>query len=58
MIFYQQMFLLSSILIGGLLHEQSIFNLAGSFIRKCAPADIQGKYYPLKFPNPYSDKIF
>ena len=58
MIFDQPFFLLSSILLGGLLSEKSIFHIYGSFCRKCASTDLQSNNLPLKFPKTYHYEIF
>ena len=58
MIFDQQFFLISSILLSGLIYEQIILPLSGNCLRNCASTDINSKYLPLKFPKPYNSEIF
>ena len=51
-IFDQQCFLLYSILLGDLLHKQSIFHIAVNCLIKCSLNDPRSNYFPLKFPKP------
>ena len=51
MIFNQQNFLISSILLDILLSEKSIFHPAGDFLIKCALTDPKSNCLPLKFPK-------
>ena len=53
MIFDQQMFLISSIMLDVLLYDQNIFLLFVNYLRKCALTDPQSNYLPLKYPKPY-----
>ena len=58
MIFYQQRFLLSSVILNGLLYEQNISHLAGNCLRNFSLIDPQSNYLPQKFPNPWHSEIF
>ena len=51
MIFDQQIFLLSSIIIHGWLYEHSISPLAVNCLRICELTDPQSNYLPLKLPK-------
>ena len=58
MFFYQWIFLLSSILLDGLLYGQIIFHLYGNLLINCALNDPQSNYFPLKFPRPHHFKSY
>ena len=57
-IFNQQFFHLSSIMLGELPSEESIFHLAKTFLRECASTDLQRNYFPLKLLNHSHSEIF
>ena len=56
--FSPQMFLLSSIMLGGLLYEHSNFHLSVNCLIRRASNDLQSNDYPLKLPNTYHYEIF
>ena len=46
-----------SFMIYGVLSDQSIFHLAGNFLRNCALTDTQINYFALKISKPYHSEI-
>ena len=58
MIFDLLIFFIFSVILGGLLSEQSNFHLAVNSLRNFTSPDLWCNYFALKFPNPYNSKIF